>query len=636
MATSGTPAPAAPMTGGAAILARLRAQRGAGAAVGVRSAAAAAATARKAPPRALFLFASQTGTGSEIAKTLAAEAKGHGVLAEAMSLNELGWGNFTPEKAPVVVVVAASTGDGDPPDNSAAFYVQLKKPHPADRLKGVKFAVLGLGDSNYTRFMHVSRTIRSRFTELGASEFIPLVEADEVDGLEGKVDPWCENIWGPLKTALAEAAGNSAAPQATGNTAPPAAVNTAKPAAPAPLAFTPAAAEQQQAAAATAPAGLVDGLAPEGADVRGAPALAEPRIEVVLDVSPEVAQLARERDTSRPTPKQAAYRDEGGTYSAAAPFWAKVAGARLLTAPGSDRVVVHCELDIAGSGMAYTAGDSIGILVQLAKPLGPLKPCLPSLALLLDPKNDPALVDALLRRLGLESSTVFGVKAADGTPSGVSLLPHIEWPCTLSHAFGHGVDITGVPRKSLLRLLAEHCSDAAEKRTLLFLCARAGREDYQREMVLGQPTLLDLLNRWEEGGAATAAAGGDPAVALGEAWLYFGCRRRDEDYLYGAELEAFEASGDLARLRVAFSREGAAKEYVQHLMARDGAALAKLVLQDGAHVFVCGDGAAMAKDVHAALAGALRDYGGLGEAEAEAQLKTMAASGAYVRDVWCA
>jgi NADPH-ferrihemoprotein reductase len=175
------------MTGGAAILARLRAQRGAGAAVGVRSAAAAAATARKAPPRALFLFASQTGTGSEIAKTLAAEAKGHGVLAEAMSLNELGWGNFTPEKAPVVVVVAASTGDGDPPDNSAAFYVQLKKPHPADRLKGVKFAVLGLGDSNYTRFMHVSRTIRSRFTELGASEFIPLVEADEVDGLEGKV-----------------------------------------------------------------------------------------------------------------------------------------------------------------------------------------------------------------------------------------------------------------------------------------------------------------------------------------------------------------------------------------------------------------------------------------------------------------
>jgi hypothetical protein len=42
----------------------------------------------------------------------------------------------------------------------------------------------------------------------------------------------------------------------------------------------------------------------------------------------QVAQLARERDTSRPTPKQAAYRDEGGTYSAAAPFWAKVAGAR--------------------------------------------------------------------------------------------------------------------------------------------------------------------------------------------------------------------------------------------------------------------------------------------------------------------
>jgi NADPH-ferrihemoprotein reductase len=169
------------MTGGAAILARLRAQR---------AASAAAAAAAPPPPkerRALFLYASQTGTGQEIAKGLAADAASRGVKAEAMSLNELGWANFTPESAPVVVVVASSTGDGDPPDNGAAFYVQLKKPHPPGRAGGVKFSVLGLGDSNYTRFMHVPRIIKERLTALGATEFYPCVEADEVDGLESKV-----------------------------------------------------------------------------------------------------------------------------------------------------------------------------------------------------------------------------------------------------------------------------------------------------------------------------------------------------------------------------------------------------------------------------------------------------------------
>lgn len=53
-------------------------------------------------------------------------------------------------------------GDGDPPDNSAAAFVALKKPWPADRMAGVRFTVLGLGDSNYTRFMYVPRVIKSR------------------------------------------------------------------------------------------------------------------------------------------------------------------------------------------------------------------------------------------------------------------------------------------------------------------------------------------------------------------------------------------------------------------------------------------------------------------------------------------
>lgn len=102
--------PPAPMTGGAAILARLRAQRAGGAPPGPATPAAAAAAAAAKPRKAYFLYASQTGTAQEIAKGLAAGAAAKGVAAEALSMNELGWANFTPDRVPVAVVVAASTG----------------------------------------------------------------------------------------------------------------------------------------------------------------------------------------------------------------------------------------------------------------------------------------------------------------------------------------------------------------------------------------------------------------------------------------------------------------------------------------------------------------------------------------------
>ena len=50
---------------------------------------------------------------------------------------------------------------------------------------------------------------------------------------------------------------------------------------------------------------------------------------------------------------------------------------------------------------------------------------------------------------------------------------------------------------------------------------------------------------------------------LGPAILFFGCRHRLQDYIYKDELATFRESGALDTLFVAFSRDGAQKDYVQ-------------------------------------------------------------------------
>jgi len=91
-------------------------------------------------------------------------------------------------------------------------------------------------------------------------------------------------------------------------------------------------------------------------------------------------------------------------------------------------------------------------------------------------------------------------------------------------------------------------------------------------------------------------------VQIGEAHLFFGCRRSDHDFLYSAELQKHETTECLTRLHVAFSREQAFKVYVQHRMRENADLLASLILEGNASIFICGDGQNMSRDVRQCLA----------------------------------
>lgn len=134
------------------------------------------------------------------------------------------------------------------------------------------------------------------------------------------------------------------------------------------------------------------------------------------------------------------------------------------------------------------------------------------------------------------------------------------------------------------------------------------------------------------GGGPTPGGAPPGAARSGATWLYFGCRREEEDYLYREELEAHLAEGTLTRLRLAFSRAQAAKVYVQHLLREDGAELWEM-LQRGGHVYICG-GTLMGRDVVEALSAAVARHGALGAEGAAKYLKEMEAAGRLVKELW--
>lgn len=120
--------------------------------------------------------------------------------------------------------------------------------------------------------------------------------------------------------------------------------------------------------------------------------------------------------------------------------------------------------------------------------------------------------------------------------------------------------------------------------------------------------------------------------------MFFGCRN-EGDYLYKNELLSYVNDRTLTSLDVAMSRldGGADKRYVTHCIADRGRELVELIMNESAHIFICGDGNKMAKDVYAVFLQALVDYGGpsvTNEEQADAYLKEMRVRHRYLLDIW--
>lgn len=119
---------------------------------------------------------------------------------------------------------------------------------------------------------------------------------------------------------------------------------------------------------------------------------------------------------------------------------------------------------------------------------------------------------------------------------------------------------------------------------------------------------------------------------LGQALLFFGCRHPDHDYMYRDELEDFHERG-IAEVHTAFSRHDGKKAYVQDLIAEQADTVWDMI-EAGARIYICGDGARMEPDVRRTLTRICMDKKGCDEAAAENWIDAMMDEERYLLDVW--
>ena len=125
----------------------------------------------------------------------------------------------------------------------------------------------------------------------------------------------------------------------------------------------------------------------------------------------------------------------------------------------------------------------------------------------------------------------------------------------------------------------------------------------------------------------------DVTGATGRNWLFFGDRNFTTDFLYQTEWQQYKAMGVLTKINLAWSRDTARKNYVQHELKKEASELIQWI-DRGAYLYLCGNKNLMSIDVEAAIIDILSEQRNISQEEAIQFLENLGEQGRYVKDVY--
>eukprot|EP00127_Corallochytrium_limacisporum_P000638 Clim_evm37s22 gene=Clim_evmTU37s22 len=400
-----------------------------------------------------IIYASQTGNAEYIARDIHKQCGENDIDATVDSIEVYVKDRKLPDEK-IVVFVVSTTGEGDPPDRMTRFWRRIKKEKDGSLLSHLRYAILGLGDTNYSNFCNTAKMLEAKLKELGARSFYDTGYCDDGTGLDKVLDPWVDGFWAVVKKELnalsvaAAAAGASEPGKDVSKDANKHADNNGT--------GTPTNGTLGKGAK----GGLND--LPEVEIPAGAARLPKPFLEVV-----DVAEQSSEDQAKSFRELLLSLEGEGSVLL-------PMASVRILTAPEAMKRTIHFELDTTDTPLElFHPGDAFAIKA---------------------PNSGPD-VEALITRLQLDGDRRIGVKLrSDARRS--SVLPSIvpkEGGITVRDLFTHCLDVRSLPRKSFIRMIADYAVDLEEKKTLLHLSAKEGSADFDAKIREPGASLLDIL-----------------------------------------------------------------------------------------------------------------------------------------------
>ena len=533
-----------------------------------------------------ILYGTETGNSAGLARAAAEQARTLGLDAAVADMGDYKARSLKEEQD--VLIIASTYGEGDPPQPAKAFF-EFVEGRKAPSLAGVRFGVLALGDSTYEKFCEAGKRLDRRFEELGAARLLPRVDCD------------------------------------------------------------------------------VDYDDPAGAWIAAALAL-----------------LAKGRGESAARAAASAAKVEPGAFDKRNPFPATIIDNIALTGGGSSKETRHIEISLTGSGLTFEPGDALGVAPRndpalVAKILASLG--LDGAAPLALKGSETPLAQALEERFEITALTprflehwaevtgatalknLIGDESAEARAAYfrahhiVDVLRAFPAPGLAPETFVSGLRPLQPRLYSIASSLAANPDEAhltiSTVRYQLHGEARAGvasgffADRCPPDAVV--PVYIQSNPHFRLPaddvpiimiGAGTGVAPYRAFVqereargAEGRSWLFFGERNFSTDFLYQAEWQAYLKDKVLTRMDVAFSRDRTQKAYLQHRLVERGREVFAW-LEAGAHIYVCGDAARLAPDVHEALIGVVAAHGERARDDAEEYVRALERDHRYQRDVY--